>query len=58
MFNLIIYIPNEKCIIGNLYKRIFNADKGLYRFIYNIQEKNEEKKLVVDINNDDDDNDI
>ena len=57
MFNLRIYIPNEKCIIGNLYKRIFDVEKGLYRFIYNIQEKNEEKKLVVEINKDDDDDD-
>jgi hypothetical protein len=60
MFNLIIYIPNEKCIIGNLYKRIFNADKGLYRFIYNIQEKNDvwvKKEHDVFVDDDDDDDD-
>ena len=38
-FSLRIYIPNEKCIIGNLFeKKIIN---GLYRFIYNIIDKNE-----------------
>ena len=37
IFNLRIYIPNEKCIIKNLYKRIFNLQKGLYRYIYNIE---------------------
>ena len=55
MFNLRIYIPNEKCIIGNLYKRVFNVDNGLYRYIYDIQEKNEEKDLDVEIDDDDDD---
>ena len=55
MFNLRIYIPNEKCIIGNLYKRVFNVDKGLYRYIYDIQEKNEETTLGVQIDDDDDD---
>ena len=57
MFNLRIYIPNEKCIIGNLYRRKFDVDNGLYRFIYNIQEKNEEKNMDVEINSDDDDDD-
>ena len=60
MFNLIIYIPNEKCIIGNLYKRIFNVDKGLYRFIYNIQEKNDvwvKKEHDVFVDDDDEDDD-
>ena len=37
-FNLIIKIPNEKCIIKNLYKRIIYEDKGLYRFIYDIKD--------------------
>ena len=54
MFNLRIYIPNEKCIIGKLNKRVFNVDKGLYRYIYDIQEKNEEKTLDVVIDDDDD----
>ena len=54
MFNLRIYIPNEKCIIGKLNKRIFNVKNGLYRYIYDIQEKNEEKTLDVVIDDDDD----
>ncbi len=37
IFNLRINIPNEKCIIKNLYKRIIYEDKGLYRFIYDIK---------------------
>ncbi len=55
MFNLRIYIPNEKCIIGNLYKRIFDVDNGLYRFIYNIQEKSEEKNVEFKFDSDSDD---
>ena len=60
MFNLRIYIPNEKCIIGNLYKKKFDVFNGLYRFIYNILEKNDEKKVWVEMDNDvfvDDDDD-
>jgi hypothetical protein len=37
-FNLRIFIPNEKCIIGDLFKEIDFEDEGLYRFIYNIQD--------------------
>jgi len=57
MFNLRIYIPNEKCIIGNLYKRKFDKVNGLYRFIYNIQEKNEERNVNVEIDSGEDDDD-
>ena len=39
LFNLRIFIPNEKCIIGDLYKEQDFPDEGLYRFIYNIQDK-------------------
>ena len=38
IFNLRINIPNEKCLIKNLYKRIIYEDKGLYRFIYDIKD--------------------
>ena len=38
IFNLRINIPNEKCLINNLYKRIIYEDKGLYRFIYDIKD--------------------
>ena len=55
MFNLRIYIPNEKCIIGKLYQRKFDVDNGLYRYIYDIQEKTEEKSSNVVIDSDDDD---
>ena len=56
LFNLRIYIPKEKCIIETLYKRIFYVDKGLYRFIYNIKEKNDTVSNVgVIIDSDDDD---
>ena len=41
-FKLRIYIPNEQGIIEKLYKRQFDENKGLYRFIYNIKEKNDE----------------
>ena len=62
MFNLRIYIPNEEGIIEKLYKRQFNLDKGLYRYIYNIKEKNneEEEKKIKDfemIEDDDDEDD-
>ena len=53
MFYLRIYIPNEKCVIGALYGRKFFLDKGLYRFIYNIHEKN----IIINIEIDDDDDD-
>ncbi len=37
-FNLRIFIPNEKCIIGDLFKPInFYEKEGLYRLIYDIQ---------------------
>ena len=39
-FNLRIFIPNEKCIIGDLFKPIkFYEKDGLYRLIYDIQDK-------------------
>ena len=57
LFNLRIYIPNEKCYIGGLYDRKFYVDKGLYRYIYNIQDKNEERHLDVDIHESDEDDD-
>ena len=47
MFNLRIYIPNEQGIIEKLYKRQFDENKGLYRFIYNIKEKNDEININV-----------
>ena len=40
LFNLRIFIPIEKCIVGDLYKEIDYEDEGLYRFIYNIQDEN------------------
>ena len=67
MFNLKICIPNEKCIIIDLFKRIFYVDQGLYVFIFNILDKNNTFiNLKKDIrikesnneNEDEDDNDI
>ena len=56
MFNLRIYIPNEKCVIEKLYKRKFFVDNGLYRYVYNIQEKNNNPEtLSVEVDDDDDD---
>ena len=55
MFNLIIYIPNEKCIIGNLYQKKFDVVNGLYRFIYNILEMDND--VFVDNEDEDDDDD-
>jgi len=56
IFNLRIYIPNDICIIGSLYGRKFYVDKGLYRFIYNIQDKNNNGSTVgVEVDSDDDD---
>ena len=51
-FKLRIYIPNEQGIIKKLYKKQFDLNKGLYRFIYNIQENNgeEEKEMDYEIN--------
>ncbi len=62
MFNLRIYIPNEQGIIEKLYKRQFDLNKGLYRYIYNIKEKNSEEEDEEKINDfemveDDDDED-
>ena len=53
MFNLIMYIPNEKCIIGNLYQKKFDVVNGLYRFIYNILEMDND--VFVDDDDDEDD---
>ena len=58
LFNLRIFIPNEKCIIGDLYKEQDFPDEGLYRFIYNIQDKGipvEPIKGVVMSSDDDED---
>ena len=55
LFNLRIYIPNEKCVIEKLYKRKFFVDNGLYRFVYNIQEKNnKEENIAVEVDSEDD----
>ena len=55
IFNLRIYIPIEKCIIGKLFDK--NHKNGLYRFIYNIIDKKEGPIEVVWNNDDNDDND-
>ena len=56
IFNLRIYIPNDICIIGSLYERDFNEEKGLYRYIFNIQDKNNNgSPMGVEVDSDDDD---
>ena len=57
LFNLRIFIPNEKCIIGDKYKEIYYEDEGLYRFIYNIQDINNPVEPIpgVVVSEDDDD---
>ena len=64
MFYLRICIPNEQGIIEKLYKRQFNLNKGLFRYIYNIKEKKEknseeeeEKIKEFEMIEDDDDED-
>ena len=47
-FYLRIIIPNEKCIIGDLFKEIDYENEGLYRFIYNFISDEESKEYCDD----------
>ena len=58
LFNLRIYIPNDKGIIGSLIDNQSYIDKGLYRFIYNIQEKIVERNFKPVIESDDEDYEV